>query len=195
VPTHGDFPWEQDERKRRQDAGRGRRPYAGGDAWEPGEPQATATYGRPRRRPLSFLRNVTGPLLFVAVLAAAGFAVQVRADRAPELPVAAAPAVAPQPPVAGLLRKRPVPASRTPARVRPYRLARVHSRWRSRSVVEIWGRTTAPDGTTIRFTASYGGVEHPLAVAPAAGRRFYVRERVPAFLRGQRIGISAQIER
>lgn len=81
---------------------------------------------------------------------------------------------------------------RVPAASR-YRLRGLHSRWLDPRVLEVWGRTTAPDGTTIRVNVSAGGRTHRLTIAPAAQGRFYARGRIPRSLRHRRIAVSARI--
>lgn len=61
--------------------------------------------------------------------------------------------------------------------------------------VEVWGRTTLPDGSDVRVTVSAaGGSRIALPSAPSASGRFYVRARLPASWQGRRIKIRVQAE-
>jgi hypothetical protein len=167
MPTHESHPWEQDARRRRHER------------------------GRTKRRP----RRYGGPILFVASLAAVGFVIADRADRLEAPDAAVRPPAAEPERLADIVRPRPRTATPPPVArpTRRYRLSRLNSRWVSPEIIEVWGRTTAPDGATIRVNVSAGGRTRRLGVAPAAHGRFYVRERVRGSMRNRRIAISARV--
>jgi hypothetical protein len=72
------------------------------------------------------------------------------------------------------------------------RVRSVKSRFVSQRVLEIWGRTSAPDGATVRIRI-HGATTATAVIAPTAQGRFYVREELPAALQGQRLRVDARI--
>ena len=70
----------------------------------------------------------------------------------------------------------------------------LNSRFVTRAALEIWGRTTAPDGCTIKLW-----IDRPraplvkLPAAPAVNGGFHAMARVPADLQGRRLEIRAMV--
>lgn len=70
----------------------------------------------------------------------------------------------------------------------------LRSRYVGRAVVEIWGRTTAPEGCTIKLWIDRPGaplVELP--AAPAVNGGFHANAAVPADLQGRKLDIRAMV--
>lgn len=89
---------------------------------------------------------------------------------------------------------RPVPASAQPS---AERVTRLRTRFVDPKTLEVWGRTSAPDGTTvrIRLRARGAGSGGAVRVAPAARRRFYAKVRLPRALRDRPLRITARLQR
>jgi hypothetical protein len=109
---------------------------------------------------------------------------QVAKDREPAVPASVRP-----PAVDTIIRERPRPSRPT------FRVSGLRSRYAAPGVVEVWGTTRAPDGSTVRAYAEVNGRRSRLGDAPAAQRRFYLRAKVPARLRGVTIRVSARVIR
>ncbi len=166
MPTHGDFPWERDARKRRQD----------GVRMDPSAPLRNTA--RPKTRPTA--RRQTGHVATaVLALTIAFVAIVLRGGDLPSLTdlrdAAAGPPAAPA------------------AVVPPPRVVTLESRFLSRRTVEIWGSATAADGTTVRLSVRVGGRRRKLVDVPAVAGRFYARETLPTRLRGQRLRLVARL--
>lgn len=73
-------------------------------------------------------------------------------------------------------------------------VSNLKSRFLGRATIEIWGRTTAPDGSsiTLRIKAR-GGPAASLPDAPAVRGRFYAMARVPPELQGRPVDVSAVV--
>jgi hypothetical protein len=159
------MPWERDARKRAQDTARLRS-------------------GR-RRGPRS--SSLLAAVVTLAGLATYGLSVQAEPAADSERPGKVPEQIARSEPPAKIRRAR---LSAT----RRYELRRLRSRFLDAATLEIWGRTNAPAGTTIRVYAAERGLRRrSLGDVPVAAGRFYAREKLPAALRSKRIEILARI--
>ena len=68
----------------------------------------------------------------------------------------------------------------------------LHSRVSRSGRLELWGSTTAPDGATIAVSALSDGFVVDVHRAPAIGD-FYGSARIPRWLRGRRVSVSATV--
>jgi hypothetical protein len=179
VPTHGDYPWERDERASRKThdpPGIYTPPPTSTPA--PRQPTPSWSGGLALRRRLTAV-EVGAAVTLVALL------LWLKWDRL-SLPHAS-PLVSAGPPPPGLV-------TRPPGRRNPAALSGLHSRLVTRSRVEVWGRVDAADGTTVRLTVSSPGAGPVrLALAPATARHFYTTARVPLSMRGHRITVTASL--
>jgi hypothetical protein len=137
VPTHGDYPWERDERaSRRAHDPRGNNsppPPATPAPWQPAQPWSAG---------LGLRRRVTG-VEVAAVLAVVAVVAWLNWDHISRPYVSQPVGVGAPPP--SLVANRPQLHIPTP-------LSALHSRLVTRSRVEVWGRVDAADGTTVRLT-------------------------------------------
>ena len=69
----------------------------------------------------------------------------------------------------------------------------LHSRFVDPATVEVWGRTTAPRGTSVAIRLLARGRRSLRRVAPAARGRFYAEIRLPRALRGARLTVTAGV--
>ncbi len=183
MPTHRDVPWERDAR-----AQRARKPppadalastvRAARHAGHPA-PSARDDARSTRWGPVA---TALGVIVVLMMLASAHPTNRTATRTTPVVPVAAAPQTL-------------APAlTDTAPRARSGSLSMLRSRFVNRETIEIWGRTTAPDGATIRIqiTAS-GPVPDKLADVPATAGHFYVKVGLPSILRGRRLHIRARV--
>jgi hypothetical protein len=183
MPTHGDYPWERDERKRRQGEPQ---PRAQRIAPPQGSPRPPMAYSSRLRRTRSSQGNVGASALLVAAIAAmlyGGFTIANEPDFAP--PQYAQPQPQPQP-QAPPARQPSVPAA-------PGAPLRVKSRFVSPGVLEVWGSTPAPDGTTVIVAVKRSGGDRwsKLGEAPVARGHFLLRQTLAQGLQGGRLRIRA----
>ena len=70
----------------------------------------------------------------------------------------------------------------------------LRSRLVGRATIEIWGRTTATDGASIRLRVEPVG-DSPITLpdVPAVDGRFYAKARVPERIRGGEVNVRAGI--
>ena len=73
-------------------------------------------------------------------------------------------------------------------------MSNLQSRFIGRGTLEVWGRTTAPDGSSIRIRVQAANAP-PIAVSevPAVAGRFYVNVSLPSALQGRSVDIAARL--
>jgi hypothetical protein len=190
VPTHRDHPWERDARSGR----------AGGSPIDVPPSREVQTTGVARARvahgvaatPRATWR-VPITLAIVAVLAIAGMARLAPADPQTRGMGGAPPAGLP----AANAPAGNLPTAELPARTRALSagsLSKLHSRFVGRAALEVWGRTTAPDGSSVRMRVKAAGMPSTrVPEVPAVAGRFYAKVALPPALQGRRVSISARL--
>ena len=74
------------------------------------------------------------------------------------------------------------------------RVTRLQSRFAGSATIEIWGRTTANDGSVIRLRLEPPGASPVrLPDVPAVAGRFYVKAQLPARIRGRDVNVRASV--
>lgn len=180
VPTHQDFPWLRDQRAEEElrARGRGHRPSKEAARAAPDASAGTTPW---------VVVWVTVGLVAAIVVLVLGSAGAGRDEAFPGPPAGVGPAPTPASAAA-------TPDTPTTPRVRT--LSRLRSRILDAGMLEVWGRTSLPDGSSIRVSVSSRGQDRVrLPTAPSAGGRFYVRAQLPASLQGRRILIRARAVR
>ena len=176
VPTHRDYPWEHDRRAVQERLSRGSTTSTGG-AYRP----PVAVRSRPAvRAPTWGAPTWRGPIAF-AVFAVVAIVFMARLGS----PDAAPPVSLPAPPAALLSRGSSAVVSGS--------ITGMRTRFVGRTRLEVWGKTSAPDGSSIslRLKASDGS---PITLpdAPAVAGRFYARAAIPPRLQGRAVTVSAR---
>jgi hypothetical protein len=121
----------------------------------------------------------------VAVIAIAGMAKLAA-------PNPAGSATAPLPPVAGAPAPQAMPSQA--AFASSGTVSALRSRFVGRTTVEVWGRTTAPDGAAVRMRVRAAGVPSiGVPEVPAVAGRFYAKVALSPQLHGRAVHISARI--
>jgi hypothetical protein len=75
------------------------------------------------------------------------------------------------------------------------RVTTLQTRFVGSATIEIWGRTTATDGSAIRLRLEpVGTAPVRLPDVPAVAGRFYAKAPLPARLRGRDVNVRASVE-
>jgi hypothetical protein len=87
-----------------------------------------------------------------------------------------------------------VPGASEAAAAGQGRVTRLQTRFVGSATIEIWGRTTANDGSAIRLRLEPPGASPVrLPDVPAVAGRFYAKTQLPARMRGHDINVRASI--
>ena len=172
MPTHQDYPWERDARKRAE---------------------RRRSHGAPRKRPLE------RPGVVCGVLVVAGLVLVLQRPAGPDpvdfvgpsaqvAPAAPVPAT-PPPSFTPDTTRRPTP--RVAGSVTD-----LQTRYVGTTTLEVWGATDAADGASveIRMSTAVRGRDRVMVV-PSAGGHFYASARLPWAMRGRRVSVEARIAR
>jgi len=179
VPTHRDHPWERDARRRGRNAGSEGHP-------PPSREVQTASLARARVRRPAYGGGAPAPRATwrapIAVAIVAAIAIAAMAGLTAPEPLASLPSPSP---AVGL----PSTSDRSEGSV-----SDLQSRFIGRGALEVWGRTTAPDGSSIRIRVQAADAA-PIAVSevPAVAGRFYVNVSLPSALQGRSVNIAARL--
>ncbi|MEY2514438.1 MAG: hypothetical protein QOJ89_1796 [bacterium] len=74
------------------------------------------------------------------------------------------------------------------------RVTRLQTRFVGSATIEIWGRTTANDGSAIRLRLEpLGASPIRLPEVPAVAGRFYAKAQLPARIRGRDVNVRASV--
>ena len=74
------------------------------------------------------------------------------------------------------------------------RVTRLQTRFAGSATIEIWGRTTAHDGSAIRLRLEPPGASPvKLPDVPAVAGRFYAKALLPASIRGRDVNVRASV--
>jgi len=180
VPTHRDHPWERDAR-----SGRG----AGAQRNPPSSREVlTAGLARQRPRRPAHGGGAAAPRATWKVPVVVGIVALVAISGMSRLgtPGPVASATGPPPPSIALPSRAGIATAGS--------LSNLRSRFVGRATLEVWGRTNAPDGASIRMrVAAPGAASIGVPEVPAVAGRFYAKVALPAELQGRGVNIRARL--